>query len=60
MSGNAVEWYFNYRTSTGSKCCRPFTRLLCRNWGSVGGGSFINAFLNIFDIFFDLFRVLPL
>ena len=32
-------------------------RYFCKNFGSVVAGSFINAFLNIICIIFDLFRV---
>ena len=36
---------------------RPFIRLITRNFGSVAGGSFLNAFFGLFDIFYNLFRV---
>ena len=36
---------------------RPITRFFCKNWGSVVAGSFLNAFLNLICIIFDLFRV---
>ena len=56
VSGNAVEWYF--KTVTESRhCTKPFVRLLTKHWGSVVGGSFLNAFLKIFDIFADCFNV---
>lgn len=58
VSGNAVEWYFrNQDNNYKSHCCNSFTRLLCKNWGSVAGGSFLNAFFIIFDSISDLFRV---
>ena len=61
ISGNAVEWYFNYNNNQPTSCGRPFNRLLCKNWGSVAGGSFVNAFFNLFGIIIDFFRVrLPL
>jgi len=41
VSGNAVDWYW----TTKSSCCKPVQRLICKNWGSVVGGSFMNAFL---------------
>lgn len=58
VSGNSVEWYFRNEAHTNdTHCCRPFTRLLCKNWGSVAGGSFLNAFFNLFDLISDFFRV---
>lgn len=56
VSGNAVEWYFKPAVNA-SHCCKPFSRLLCKHWGSVAGGSFLNAFFKIFDMFSDCFRV---
>lgn len=57
VSGNSVEWYFKDESNTKqTHCFKPFTRLLCRNWGSVVGGSFLNAFLNIPTLISDLFR----
>ncbi len=56
VSGNAVEWYF--KTVTESRhCAKPFVRLLTKHWGSVVGGSLLNAFFKIFDIFSDCFNV---
>ena len=57
VSGNAVEWYFNFNSNDAVSCMRPVKRFFCKNWGSVAGGSFINAFLNIIVLIFDLFRV---
>lgn len=58
VSGNAIEWYFrNENNNFKSHCCHPFSRLLCKNWGSVAGGSFLNAFFNLFDLVSDIFRV---
>jgi hypothetical protein len=56
VSGNAVEWYFKSVTET-RHCTKPFVRLLTKHWGSVVGGSFLNAFFKIFDIFADCFNV---
>lgn len=57
VSGNAVEWYF--KTVTESRhCTKPFVRLLVKHWGSVVGGSFLNAFFKIFDMFSDCFNVI--
>ena len=57
VSGNAVEWYF--KTVTESRhCTKPIVRLLVKHWGSVVGGSFLNAFFKIFDIFSDFFNVI--
>lgn len=56
VSGNAVEWYF--KTVTESRhCTKPLMRLLTKHWGSVVGGSFLNAFFKIFDMFADCFNV---
>lgn len=60
VSGNAVEWYFNYREHRPSQCSRPFTRFISRNFGSVVGGSFLNAFFSFFGIIFDIFRVVTI
>ncbi len=58
VSGNAVEWYFkNTHNNYKSYCCRPCSRLMTRHWGSVAGGSFLNAFLMPFDMVSDCFRV---
>jgi len=35
-------------------------RLLCKNFGSIAAGAFLNAFLNLFGIFFDIVRVILL
>ena len=32
---------------------------MCKNWGSVVGGSFLNAFFNLFDLISDLFKCDP-
>jgi hypothetical protein len=58
VSGNAVEWYFNFREKRPSECSRPFLRLITKNFGSVAGGSFLNAFFNIFGLIYDIFRVI--
>jgi hypothetical protein len=56
VSGNAVEWYFKSVTES-RHCAKPFVRLLTKHWGSVVGGSLLNAFFKIFDIFSDCFNV---
>lgn len=56
VSGNAVEWYFKSITEE-RHCGKPFVRLLSKHWGSVVGGSFLNAFFKIFDMFSDCFSV---
>lgn len=30
---------------------------MCKNWGSVAGGSFLNAFFGPFDLVSEMFRV---
>lgn len=41
VGGNAVDWYWHRESGN---CLSSFKRLVCHNWGSVVGGSFINAF----------------
>lgn len=48
VSGNGAEWY----TREGTNCCFPLARLLKYNFGSVVGGSFLNAFFNFIDFLF--------
>lgn len=60
VSGNAADWYWgpqlfdsqakvsNIRWSTS------FHRLITKNWGSVAGGSFINAFFEIPSLLLEL------
>ncbi len=33
--------------------------MLKRHWGSIAGGSFLNAFFNVLDFFFEAFRCYP-
>ncbi len=56
VSGNAVEWYFKAITEE-RHCGKPLVRLLSKHWGSVVGGSFLNGFFKIFDMFADCFNV---
>lgn len=57
ISGNVTEWYTqNGKTSS---CLIPLKRLMCRNWGSVVGGSLLNAFFNFFDFLWETFRCYP-
>lgn len=59
VSGNSVEWYFRDENNQyGSHCCHPFSRMVKKNWGSVAGGSFLNAFFTLPDVFFDCFQVI--
>ena len=48
--GNATEWYV--REGQASNCCLPVSRLFKFNFGSVAGGSFLNAFFNFIDFLF--------
>lgn len=50
VAGNAIDWYWKGNTSTFSS----MKRLLCRNWGSVVGGSFLNAFFGIPTLIVEL------
>lgn len=42
VSGTATDWYWNRPQKTS--CYNTYQRLICKNWGSVVGGSFLNAF----------------
>lgn len=57
ISGNASEWYVT--NGEQDHCLLPVKRLLCKNWGSVVGGSFLNAFFNFFDFLYETFRCYP-
>lgn len=50
MSGCAIQWYFNKPV----QCFYPFKAFITKHFGSVAGGSFLNAFLYIPNIFIDL------
>lgn len=43
ISGLATQWYTNSEVSA----CITFKRLLKYHFGSVTGGSFLNAFFNV-------------
>lgn len=50
VSGNAAEWYI--RGGKASNCYTPVQRYFSNNFGSVVGGSFLNAFFNFIDFLF--------
>jgi hypothetical protein len=50
VSGNAVDWYWTRSTN----CTSSYQRLLCKNWGSVVAGSFLNAFFEIPTLIVEL------
>lgn len=50
VSGNAVDWYW----TRNSSCYQPYQRLVCKNWGSVVGGSFLNAFFEVPTLLVEL------
>jgi hypothetical protein len=50
VSGNAVDWYWTRQSS----CYQPYQRLVCKNWGSVVGGSFLNAFFEVPTLLVEL------
>ena len=50
VSGNAVDWYWTRHSS----CYQPYQRLVCKNWGSVVGGSFLNAFFEVPTLIIEL------
>ncbi len=51
VSGAAADWYWN---PSKASCFEPYQRLLCKNWGSVVGGSFLNAFFEIPTLLIEL------
>lgn len=57
VSGNAAQWYI--RGGKASNCYAPVQRYFSFNFGSVVGGSFLNAFFNFIDFLFELFRCYP-
>lgn len=42
-----------------SNCCIPVSRFFKYNFGSVAGGSFLNAFFNFIDFLFETLRCYP-
>jgi hypothetical protein len=57
VSGYAVRWYFS---QTRVEPYVPYQRLLRYNFGSVVGGSFINAVLFFPDLILSLLRVITI
>lgn len=57
VSGNAAEWYIKGGRATNF--CTPVGRYFKYNFGSVVGGSFLNAFFNFIDFLFELLRCYP-
>ena len=57
VSGNSAEWYI--KGSKSSNCCLPVGRFFKYNFGSVVGGSFLNAFFNFIDFIFESLRCYP-
>lgn len=43
VSGCATDWYYHKKPGCGTVC----KRFLCKHWGSVVGGSFLNAFFSL-------------
>lgn len=50
VSGNAADWYV--KGGRASNCCTPVGRYFKYNFGSVVGGSFLNAFFNFINFLF--------
>lgn len=50
VSGCAIQWYFK----KDFNCCYPLKALFTKHFGSVAGGSFLNAFFFIPNLFIDL------
>lgn len=57
VSGNACDYY--WREPGKSTCFSSYSRLLCRHWGSVVGGSFLNAFFQIPTLIVQLLTCHP-
>lgn len=57
VSGAASDWYWLRPQKTG--CYAPYQRLVCKHWGSVVGGSFLNAFFAIPTFIMELFICHP-
>lgn len=57
VSGAATDWYWNRPQNTN--CYNPYQRLLCKHWGSVVGGSFLNAFFGLPRAIIELFICHP-
>lgn len=52
VSGTAADWYWLRPQKTG--CYAAYQRFLCKHWGSVVGGSFLNAFFEIPTLIMEL------
>jgi len=66
VSGNAVDWYWSAYEPVNQSTQRvnthwysSLTRLLTKNWGSVVGGSFLNAFFEIPTLLVELLTCHP-
>lgn len=57
MSGNACDYY--WQDEGKSRCFNSYSRLLCKHWGSVVGGSFLNAFFELPTLLVELFTCHP-
>ncbi len=55
LSGQAAQWYCDKPAGF----CETFSRLLGYHFGSVVGGSFLNAFFNLIDFFLEALRCYP-
>lgn len=51
VSGRATYWYWN---NPEGKCHTPLQKLITHHWGSVVGGSFLNAFFEIPTLLVEL------
>ncbi len=57
VSGGATDYY--WRQENKQSCYAPFSRLICFHWGSVVGGSFLNAFFQVPTLLIQLFTCHP-
>ena len=58
VSGNVTDHYWR-KNPQGESCYNSYKRLIWNHWGSVVGGSFLNAFFELPTFIFNLFRCHP-
>ena len=61
VAGNAVDWYWinQDRGDEKTHCYGSYSRFLFKHWGSVVGGSFLNAFFEIPTLIIELLTCHP-
>lgn len=58
IAGNVVDHYWKF-PSNNENCFNSYQRLICYHWGSVTGGSFLNAFFEIPSMILNILRCNP-